>query len=87
MTTPERVLVDAFAVELANSLHLIRELLAKTSPLDRPEAEAWVRIELFTMTAANYFDQAEPALMGHIHDNVAFNIAATLPRSNPRNLT
>ena len=74
------------ARELHHSLALIRDLVGRTT-LPRPEAEAWTRIELFSMASMYYLSQLDPEVMGSIHDNIATSLATWLPRTHPKALT
>lgn len=87
MTPDDQARIAAMLThELAASLGLLRDHLARAE-LPRPEAEAWTRVELFTMTSANYLNQLDPIMMRLIHNDIATTLATWLPKTHPKELT
>lgn len=76
---------NVFGAELTDSLATLRELIGRET-LTRSEAEAWVRVELFVMTALNYIERS-PEVADLVSKNIAFTMAAYLPNPNPLALT
>lgn len=76
---------DVFAAELTDSLSLLRELISREA-LTRPEAEAWIRVELFAMTSLNYLER-NAGVVDLVAQNIACRMAAYLPHPDPKTLT